>query len=129
MEVTMESSPVGESEANGLVERAIQSVQGQIRAIKDTIECEAKTKIGPEHKIWPWLIEYAAHTLLASKVGQDGKTSLERYRGTQSHQAVIAFGEQVLYRPPRTVQIFKDEMRWEPGTWLGIIAESREHIS
>ena len=51
MEVTMESSPVGESEANGLVERAIQSVQGQIRAIKDTIECEAKTNIGPEHKI------------------------------------------------------------------------------
>ena len=65
---------------------------------------------------------------MASKVGQDGKTSLERYRGSQSHQAVVAFGEQVLYKPSRTVQTFKDEMRWEPGTWLGIMTESREHI-
>eukprot|EP00973_Karenia_brevis_P089103 12356560-Karenia_brevis.AAC.1 len=76
-------------------------------------------KIGPDHKIWPWMIEYAANTLLISKIGPDGKTALERYRGTQSHQSIVSFGEQVLYKPAKTVRIFKDEMRWEPGTWLG----------
>ena len=34
MEITLESSPVGESQSNGLIERAIQSVQGQIKSHK-----------------------------------------------------------------------------------------------
>ena len=42
MDVTLENSPVSESESNSMIERAIQSVQGQVRAIKDTIESEAK---------------------------------------------------------------------------------------
>ena len=84
IETTLENSPVGESQSNGLVERAIQSVQEQITVIKDTLEHEADMTIGPQHKIWPWLIEYAAHTLLASNMGQDGKTALERYRADEN---------------------------------------------
>eukprot|EP00973_Karenia_brevis_P016959 2326754-Karenia_brevis.AAC.1 len=107
-----------------MVERAIQSVQGQIRVIKDTIESEAKMVIQPDDNIWPWMIEYAAYTLLAGKIHPDGKTSLERYRGTQSHQSVVAFGEQVHYKLMKTVRVFKDEPRWEPGTWLGVNPET-----
>eukprot|EP00973_Karenia_brevis_P041279 5712036-Karenia_brevis.AAC.1 len=58
-----ESSPLGESQANGKIERAIQSVQRQIRTIRDTIEYEAQMKIGPSHHLWPWLIENAGFTL------------------------------------------------------------------
>eukprot|EP00973_Karenia_brevis_P027472 3789282-Karenia_brevis.AAC.1 len=43
--VAFEYSPVAESESNGLIERTIQSVQEQIRTIKDTIEFEADMKI------------------------------------------------------------------------------------
>ena len=128
IETTLENSPAGESQSNWLVERAVQSVQEQIRVIKDTLEHEADMTIGPQHKLWPWLTEYAAHTLLASNMGQDGKTALERYRGHQSHQAIVSIGEQVLYRPAKTVKTFKDEMRWEPATWLGVNVETREHI-
>eukprot|EP00973_Karenia_brevis_P003752 518835-Karenia_brevis.AAC.1 len=76
-------------------------------------------KIGPQHKIWPWLIEYAAQTLLTGKMGPDGKTAMERYRGNRSHQAIVSFGEQILYKPAKTVRLAKDEARWEHGTWLG----------
>eukprot|EP00973_Karenia_brevis_P035251 4862570-Karenia_brevis.AAC.1 len=65
-----ENSPVGESQANGKIERAIQSVQGQIRTIKDTIEYEAQMKIGSSHHLWPWLIKYAGFTLLAYKIDE-----------------------------------------------------------
>eukprot|EP00973_Karenia_brevis_P093830 12419301-Karenia_brevis.AAC.1 len=65
-----------------------------MRVIKDTLESEAKMTIGLQNKIWPWLIEYAAHTLLASSMGPDGKTALERYEGCRSHQAIVSFGEQ-----------------------------------
>ena len=77
------------------------------------------------------MIEYAAHTLLAGKVHPDGKTSLERYRGTQYRQAVVPFGEQVFCKRMKimkTVSIFKDEPRWELGTWLGVDVETRGHI-
>ena len=75
----VENSPVGESQSNGVVERAIQSVQEQVRVIKNTIEEEANMKIKADAHIWPWLIEYAAFTLYAFKVDDDdGLTALER---------------------------------------------------
>ena len=56
VEVVQEHSPVGESSSNGLIERAIQEVQGQMRALKLHIESEANTDITDDHPLWPWLI-------------------------------------------------------------------------
>eukprot|EP00973_Karenia_brevis_P075571 10498545-Karenia_brevis.AAC.1 len=129
VQIMTENSPVGESQANGKIERAIQSVQGQIRTIKDTIEYEAQMKINPSHHIWPWLIEYAGFTLLAYKIDEaDGKTPLERSRGRSAPQRGVAFGECVMYKPAKTVRLAKDEARWEYGIWLGIIIDSGENI-
>ena len=80
---------MGESESNGMVERAIQSVQGQIKTIKDIIETEAKMTISPESHIWPWMIEYAGYTLLSSKMDSDGKTAMQRYRGKRSMEPIV----------------------------------------
>ena len=123
MDVTLENSPVGESESNGMIETAIQSVQGQIRAIKDTIESEAKMTIQPDDNIWQWMIEYAAYTLLAGKIHPDGKTSLERYRGTQSHQAIVAFGERVHYKHMKTKKDL--QRRSQMGIWNMARSQSR----
>eukprot|EP00969_Alexandrium_andersonii_P160560 7094351-Alexandrium_andersonii.AAC.1 len=38
VEVTMEESPVGESESNGMAERAVQEIQGQVRTLRDAFE-------------------------------------------------------------------------------------------
>ena len=125
----LESSPVGESQSNGVIERAIQSVQEQVRAIKNTIEEEAKMKIGSKSHIWPWLIEYAAFTLYAFKIDDDdGLTAMERTRGKTTHQTVVAFGERVMYKPSKTVRIEKAEPRWEDVLWLGIIPQTHEHV-
>eukprot|EP00973_Karenia_brevis_P061575 8562709-Karenia_brevis.AAC.1 len=101
-EVILESSPVGESQSNGKVERAIQSVQGQIRTIKDMVETEAKMKIGPGSSIWPWMIEYAADTIRTGVIGEDGLTAHERYKGRSAQMSIVAFGERVLYKPAKT---------------------------
>jgi len=45
IEIIQEHSPVGESSSNGVVERAIQEVAGQVRALKLHIETQANTKI------------------------------------------------------------------------------------
>ena len=49
----MEQSPVGSSASNGIVERAIQSVQGQVRVMKDALENKWGAKIGAKHSVVP----------------------------------------------------------------------------
>ena len=63
-QVTIQHSPVGESQSNGVVENAIQGVQGQIRAIKLDVESNSEAKLTPSHPAWPWLIQFAAQTIL-----------------------------------------------------------------
>lgn len=97
-QVVMQHSPVGESQANGVIENAIQRVQGQIRAIKLDMESNTGTRLIPSHPTWPWLIEFAAQTLLYWRVtNDDGLTAIQRIRGRSTMSAKPRFGEKVLY--------------------------------
>ena len=62
-ETLLEHSPVGDSRSNGLAERAIQSVQKQIRVLKLALERNMKTKISVEHACFPWLVEHSGDIL------------------------------------------------------------------
>ena len=66
--MAVESNPVGHSQSNGIVERAIESAVGQMRVLSDALETRLKVKVGAKHLAMPWLVEYAA-TLIGSKKG------------------------------------------------------------
>ena len=51
-----ESSPVGSSQSNGFIERAIQDVEGQIRTMKLDFESHLGEKIPSDHNLIPWLV-------------------------------------------------------------------------
>ena len=110
-----ENSPVGESSANGMVERTIQSVQGQIRTIKDQVETKTGRRISRDSTIFRWLVEWAAGTLTRYKVHGNGKTSIMMIKGRQSRAQISGFGEKVLYVPLKGSKIHaaKLEMRGE----------------
>ena len=57
---TLEFSPAGESQSNGLVERAIQEVQGQVRTLKHRLEERCGIRTTPHNDVWHWMLEYAA---------------------------------------------------------------------
>ena len=76
-----EQSPVGESQANGIIENAIQRVQGQFRTIKDNLEARYQAKIKKDSVIVPWMMSHAADTMNRYKVEGDGKTAHERVKG------------------------------------------------
>ena len=79
--VVMQHSPVGVSSANGAIDSAFQRVQGQVRAIKLDLETNIKTRLIPSQTTWPWLIEYAAQTLLFGRIsGDDGLIAVQRVR-------------------------------------------------
>ena len=78
-----ENSPVGSSASNGVVERAIRSVEQQTRVLKSGLEERWGVRIPTRHSVMPWLVEYAGLLLNRFEVSRDGKTSFERSRGSR----------------------------------------------
>jgi hypothetical protein len=125
----VENSPVGSSASNGVVERAIRSVQQQTRVMKDGVEHKAKVIIGARHPLMPWIVEYAGHLLNRFEVSQDGKTAYERLKGKSARTLGIELGESVLWkRRPVGGALAKATWLWEDGIFLGIRGASGEII-
>ena len=55
-DMVMEESPVGESESNGMVERAIQEVQGQIRTMRAAWESRYGRRMTGTDQVLPWMV-------------------------------------------------------------------------
>ena len=94
----LESTPVGDSRSNGLAERAIQSVEKQIRILKLALELNLGSGVGVEHPCFPWLVEHAADIFTKFLVGSDGKTAWERLKGRPYSGTLFEFGTKILYR-------------------------------
>ena len=125
-QVVMLHSPVGESAANGVIENAIQRVQGQVRAIKLDIETNIKAKLNPSQTIWLWPIEYAAQTFLFWRTsGDDGLTAIQRIRGRSTMAPRPRFGERTMYKILKVVKLSKSEAKWRCGVWIGSIKSIR----
>ena len=124
-----ENSPVDSHASNGVVERAIQSVQGQVRTMKGALEDRWGVKIGSKHAVIPWIVEYAAHLLNRFEVSHDGKTAYERYKGKSAKHMGIEFGEGVLWRRrPIGGAMAKMTILWEEGVFLGVKGRTGEFI-
>ena len=89
---------MGSHPSNGVVERGIQSIEGQVRVLKDCLEEKWNIKIKSKHAVIPWIVEYAAHLLNRFEVGHDGRTAYERCKGKPAKNMGIEFGEAVLWR-------------------------------
>ena len=116
----MEQSPVGCSASNGIVERAIQSVEHQVKVLKSAVESRWGVKIGARHSIVPWLVEYAAVLLNRFEVGRDGRTAFERSKGRKARTLGLEFGEAVLWKRKRVGgALAKLSCLWDDGFFLG----------
>ena len=101
---------MGESQANGLVERAIQEIQGHIRAVKFQLERRIGCTFESSSPIWPWVIDYASKLFRYCHVhGSDKRTTMQRLKGTTEMPEIAEFGEIVMWKPAKTVQIEKNE--------------------
>jgi hypothetical protein len=62
-DIILEESPEYDSMGNGEIERQIQEVQGQIRAIKLNLEANYKNKLRDDHPAIPWLVAHSASAI------------------------------------------------------------------
>ena len=125
-----ESSPAGSSQSNGLIERAIQDVEGQVRTMKLAFESHLGEKIQSAHNMVPWLVEYAAVLLNRGQVGQDGKTSYERLKGKPASLPGMQFGERLLWRTniPAGDRRNRMDTQTSEGMYLGQRKVSGEYL-
>ena len=105
MRTVVEHSPAYQSRSNGVVERAVQSVEAQMRVIRSSLEDRVEAKLGGNHAAWAWIAEYASYLLNRFEVGKDGKTAYERCKGKKARVMGVvrrrsAVEEAANWRPP-----------------------------
>lgn len=122
----VEKSPVGSSGSNGVVERAIQSVEGLIRTLKSACEHRWGLTLKPGEKTVLFIAEYASYLVNKLEVGKDGKTAWERSRGKRGVVMAVEFGEKVLWKIKQSGKLAKMSPKWELGVFVGVRAESGE---
>ena len=122
----VEESPVGSSGSNGVVERAVQGIEGQIRVILLALEERIGRQVDPEEAIVSFIPEYAAYVVNRLEVGKDGKTSYERTRGKKATVVGLEFGEKLLWRKKKGDKAAKLRSRWAYGVFLGARRRSGE---
>ena len=121
-----ELSPVGESQSNGVAERAVQSVEDVLRTLKLGVEKRLDAKLPCQHPAMQWLVAHAADIVTKFQIGHDGRTAYERLKGKPCREDVVEFGECVLYKSNRSDE-GKLAPRWEPAVWLGKRWGTTEH--
>ena len=123
-----EVSPTGDSRANGIAERAAQSVEEMIRVHKLALESRLGVQLKVNHPIFAWLVEHCADILNKCVVRADGRTAWERVRGRKYHGEMLEFASKVMFRVAGKVQGSILTERWYEGVWVGKSAHSDEHL-
>ena len=122
MEVLPESSPVAESQSNGVVERGIQEIEGLVRTLKDQVEEKYQKHLNQDHPFLVWLIRHAGDLYSKFQLGVDGKTAYERLKGKKFSKEMYPIGSCVHYMPlvSKSGKLNKLEVRWQDGVFLGV---------
>ena len=74
-----ERPPVGESQSNGIIERAVVLAAGHARTLKAALEHRMGARVPPDARILCWLVGFAAYLMNRCDISSDGKTPLRRH--------------------------------------------------
>ena len=125
----IENSRVGDSDSNGKIERTIREVKGMIRTFRSDLEEKIGQELRLDSPIVPWIVRHAAYVITRCRVGDDGKTAMQRIKGRKVNVSWVPFGEVVLFKLPKVPRMpgdFRD--RFEEGIWVGCTIRSGEHL-
>ena len=98
---------MGESQSEGIMERAVGLVAGQARTLQAALEHRIGTRIPPGAWILCWLLEFAASLM---------NRSLQRLHGRRDNTPFLEFRDKILYMPATPARGSKWEPRFHPGS-------------
>ena len=126
-QIVLETTPKGDSRANGRVERAVQQVEKQTRVLKMAVE-EVLGGFSVKHPAFTWLVLHAADSYNKFHVGADGRTAYKKIRGRPYSGGMFEFGQCILYKISSKVHGGDMGPRWAKGIWLGKRFTTEEHV-
>ena len=91
----VEESQVTSSGSNGRVERGIQGLDGQLRALLIAFEGRVKRETSAKEQIVTCMPEYGAYLVNRIEVGKDWTTANERSKGKTATMLGIESGEKL----------------------------------
>ena len=121
------NSPVGESQSNGLVERAVRSSKDQIRTLRLALQKRVGCRVPAKHDLMTWMVPHSGELLSKYQVNRDGKTAYEKVWGEPCKDEIVEFGEEVFYRISE-IDTGSLDARSASGVWLGKRWKSSEHF-
>ena len=122
----VEEAPKRSNGSNGVVERGVQEVEGQIRTLFLGLQSRLGRKLDARERIVAFIPEYAAYLLNRMLRGNDGKVPYERIKGKKPSVLGIEFGEKVMFKVYLGSKLAKIEARWNYGIFVGIRRKSNE---
>lgn len=108
----LENSPVGQSQAIGVADRAVQAASKQSCVMSHALQNPIDAVLPVRHPVMAWMVELAAELLSAFQRGPDGRTAYEIIRGKPYKRNLAEFAEKVAYRIGKLENIKKLEARW-----------------
>ena len=120
-ETVLENSPVGDSKANSVAERAVQAFGEQFRVIREGLQQRLQVRIPGNHPLTSWMTEHSADLLNKYQCGEDGRTAYRRWKGKDFQGQVVEFGKKVHHRNNVKGENARNKMdgRWHEGCYLG----------
>ena len=82
-----EEAPKGSKGSNGVVERAVQTVEQYLRTSKSSLDERMGVRIDVRHPILTWMCEYVTYLTNRLEVSSDGRTAYERVKGKRAQVA------------------------------------------
>ena len=123
-----ERPPEGESQSNGIIERAVGLVAGQARTLKAALEHRKGARVPPDARVLCWLVEFAAYLMNRCDIGSDGKTPTRRLHGRSDNTPILEFREKMLYMLATPARGGKWDPRFCLGVFVGMLNSSSEVV-
>eukprot|EP00973_Karenia_brevis_P057830 8050252-Karenia_brevis.AAC.1 len=115
----VEEVPKGSKGSNGIVERAVQEMEGRIRSILLSLEERLGREIDAKERIVAFIPKYAAYLYNRLHRGDGGKVGYERVKGKKPSVVGIELGEKILYMKSKGAKLEKIKARMEYGIFVG----------
>ena len=109
----VEESPTRSSGSNGVAERAVEEIEGKIRAVFLGLEERLGRKLDARERIVAFIPEYVAYLMNRLMEGTDGKVAYERIKGKKPTVLGIEFAEKVMYKLKKGPRSEKINARWD----------------
>ena len=86
-----EQSAAGEPQSNGAAERAVQTIKGLCRTLRDALETNLKGTVPADSPLMSWLVAHAGAVHRRYQMGADGRTAYHRNKGKPYSTAIAEF--------------------------------------